>query len=459
MTGTGGKSFQPFDSTEDILYREVQTAFKGASDYADHLKAFYRSYKETSKAMANERWHDFIMAAMVKFIESDDSRVGDKAARLQELTNGNLSGFALYWKLLQLSVGTSTSEAKDQEERAYYKVVELDRVLEKFAKDKKLKPEQIRLLKSQTQYLRLLLGFAYANYTNKSTQALSKQIFNSIHRSILFYSEVNGGQTLDQSIRIYFEHRLEELTFGASKSLNDKMDATKETPIDEIEEYGYARYRHIKGGTVDTQLLRGLRYRADGEEIDDSGNTASKTSGTLIPAKDGELKYQYKGKIELLRSWGYKLDHKSASPKVTKFINYDKTGDHFYDVGTGQRAFLPLNLDTEKPVKVKFMYGHSYKEDWYKRARDENFILVFADKYDGSLIDKIKAKIGLMKTLPDRVNVTYEHIAKDSDTKKSYHPVSKQKSVIIQIIINLGAGREARFYLSLSLLACELADM
>ena len=66
---------------------------------------------------------------------------------------------------------------------------------------------------------------------------------------------------------------------------------------------------------------------------------------------------------------------------------------------------------------IKKISDNDDEKNWYKRARSENYILVFADEYDGSLIDKIKAKIGIMKTLPDRVDVTYEHIAKDTKTK------------------------------------------
>jgi len=416
LTNIKAATFTPFDSTEDQLYRSVQSAAKGAEKYAEHLKAFYQSYKDTSKAMANETWHDFIMAAMVKFIKSDKSSVGDKEARLAELTNGNLSGFALYWKLLQLSVGSSTSAAKDQEERAYFKIVELDRVLEKFAKDKKLKPEQIRLVKSQTQHLRLLLGFAYANYTKPDTKALSRQIFNSIDKAILYFAEEDGRQTLDQSIRIYFEHRLEELTSGRSaKTLRDKMAKIKATPIDEITEFGKARYRHIKGGTLNRQFLRGLRYHEDGTKI--KNGTPEKVGKNVIFwwSEDGDPNAEFKGRIELLRSWGLPLHHDSDD-NVKNLIDYDNTGDHYYFIADGQRAFLPLNLKTEKPVKVKFLYGHDRQEDWYTRARDENYILVFADKYDKKLMQTIKAKVDLLKH-PGRLKVTYEHIAKDKDTK------------------------------------------
>jgi len=184
----------------DTVYRALETAYSGVSEYKNDLERFIVHYRRTSE---NSPLNEQILTSLVNYIKTGAGSRDEKRKEIDKLNN--LNGIALYFRLMSLTVGGGSSTQKSNTSKAYATIKRLDNRLNDACdtgKYKKYTSNQKKLLKSATYHLNLLLGLIMQD----TSSTLSKKLIDYLGIQELF--DHNHSAKLMPAIDRYFDFRV-----------------------------------------------------------------------------------------------------------------------------------------------------------------------------------------------------------------------------------------------------------
>lgn len=427
LVGVPGTSLPPFSSTPEILSEKMSKLGAQGAQYLTQLQEFYKAYKDQS--LYNSSWHNHIQRALYQFLSNPSVSVADKRARLSHLQS--LSGFGLYLEAAKLALIPQSQDNPSNQVQARANTLMLE--LQKMTGELSVDGVQIEheYLSHQTMYLRLLLGYIYGNITETTKYDLVMLMIERLSpemKANIIDEKLDVRQQLIQ----YYKFKLHELV---GKPL-DLQTALKDIPKRRFEtlstesDYGKVAYRKLEGGQITKSRIHYIQAKGDCDlTLNDKGlvdkiyvlDTSGKVFTLKAPARGSNPPFEYtikagfrlffqhdkgaaidassielKGQMQIVKG----VIEATASDKACLINDKLPKGSRSYLMGEKTHMHVPANLDLDKQINVKFVYGNA--EDfktgvpkWYTKAAEKNYILVTAPDYDAAIVENVMGQLGL----------------------------------------------------------------
>jgi len=428
LVGVPGQSLPAFSSTPEMLSERMSQLGAQGAQYLTQLQEFYKAYKDQS--LYNSSWHNHIQRALFQFLSNPTVSVEDKQSKLSELQS--LSGFRLYLEAAKLALIPKSKQnpSNQVQTRANLLMQELQKTTDDLRVDGVTIDHDY--LSHQTMYLRLLLGYIYGNITEKAKYdrvMLMIERLSPDMKTNIIDQKLDARQQLIQ----YYKVKLHELVgkpLDLKTALKDMPKRGFET-LSTQDDYGKVAYRKLEGGQITMDGIHYIQAKGNCElTLNDTElvekmyvlGTSGKVftlkkpkSGSTAPFKytivAGERLYFEHSKGAAIDASQIKLEGQMRIVKgviekdvsnSNRLISGDlPKGSRSYLMGEKTHMHVPANLDLDKQINVKFVYGKaddfkpSGGSNWYTKAATKNYILVTAPDYDPAIVESVMGQLKL----------------------------------------------------------------
>jgi hypothetical protein len=235
-----------------------------------------------------------------------------------------------------------------------------------------------------------------------------------------------------QQLIQYYKFKLHELV---GKPL-DLQTALKDIPKRRFEtlstesDYGKVAYRKLEGGQITKSRIHYIQAKGDCDlTLKDKGlvdkiyllGTSGVVQKLANQKRDSRPPFQWtihtgarlyfqhddgaaidassielKGQMQIVKG----VIEATASDKDCLINDKLPKGSRSYLMGEKTHMHVPANLDLDKQINVKFVYGNAedFKTgvpNWYTKAAKKNYILVTAPDYDAAIVENVMGQLGL----------------------------------------------------------------